>query len=192
MVDVLVNSSWLGPLLWSALYISDNLLTVACARMYQAQDIVVFEGSYEITPLFQADVNALRRVSPRFWIALLASTGYLVVVQRIADATVVLEDLYAAVLGAMLLIQVTVHHRHLRNWFLFRNGAGVVRGRVVYPRGLLLRMSAFELALFAGLYLALFLATGSVFILGGVLACAVLSLNHYRLASHHQSVPKAA
>ena len=46
----------------------------------------------------------------------------------------------------------------------------------------MLTMSAFELLLFAGLYAGLFLVTGSVFILGGCLACGVLSLNHYQLA----------
>jgi len=83
MVDALLDSVWLGPSLWAALYASDYFLTIACARMYQAQDKIVFEGSYEITPLFQADVNALRRLSPRFVIALLATTVYVFVVQRI-------------------------------------------------------------------------------------------------------------
>jgi hypothetical protein len=183
MVDALFDSPWLGPLLWVALYISDYLMTLTCARMYQAQQTIVFEGSYEITPLFQADVNALRRVSPRFLIALLFSTGYLVVVQR-TSSVVGSASLYTGVLGAMLLLQSAVHMRHFRNWFLFRNGKAV-QGRLSYPRVLLLRMSAFELLGFAALYLALFLATASIFILGGVLACGALSLNHYRLARRH-------
>jgi hypothetical protein len=74
--------------------------------------------------------------------------------------------------------------RHLRNGFLFRT-AKAVQGRLSYPRVLLLRASAFELLVFSGLYLALFLVTASTFILGGALACGVLSLNHYRLAQRH-------
>jgi hypothetical protein len=58
-----------------ALYVSDYLLTIASVRLYQAPDKVVFEGSYEITPLFQNDVNALRRISPRLLLALAGSTG---------------------------------------------------------------------------------------------------------------------
>ncbi len=180
------SSVWLGPLLWMALYASDYFLTIACARMYQAQDKVVFEGSYEITPLFQADVNALRRLSPRFVVALLASTGYVAVVQRIAGS---MPWLYLSVLGAMVLTELTIHIRHFRNWFLFRNGTSLIQGRLAYPRGLMLRMSAFELLMFAGLYLILFLATGSLFVLGGAVATGVLSLGHYRFARRHGTTP---
>src|SRR5262245_6561070 len=184
MVDVLLDSVWLGPSLWVALYASDYFLTIACARRYQAQDKIVFEGSYEITPLFQADVNALRRLSPRFVIALLATTGYVFVVQRIDGPS---SGLYLGVLGAMVITELTVHIRHLRNWFMFRNGLSQIEGRLTYPRGVLLRMSAFELLLFAGLYFVLFLATGSLFILGGAVATGAVSLSHYRLARRHDA-----
>ena len=60
------------------------------------------------------------------------------------------------------------------------------------PRGLLLRTSAFELLLFAGLYFVLFLATGSLFILGGMVATGALSLSHYRLARRHDARPSVA
>src|SRR5262245_18266760 len=144
MVDVLLDSAWLGPLLWMALYASDYFLTIACARMYQAQDKIVFEGSYEITPLFQDDVNALRRLSPRFVVASLATTGYVVLLQRIDGRS---SGLYLFALGAMVLTELTVHILHLRNWFMFRNALSHIQGRLAYPRGLLLRMSAFELLL---------------------------------------------
>jgi len=186
MVDVLLDSVWLGPSLWVALYASDYFLTIACARMYQAQDKIVFEGSYEITPLFQADVNALRRLSPRFVIALFATTGYVFVVQRIGGPS---SGLYLGVLGALVITELTVHIRHLRNWFTFTNGLSQIEGRLAYPRGLLLRTSAFELLLFAALYFVLFLATGSLFILGGMVATGALSLSHYRLARRHDARP---
>jgi hypothetical protein len=77
LLDALVESAWAGPLLWAALYVSDYALTIASARLYSRQDKIVFEGSFEITPQFQADVNALRRVSPRFCAILVVSTAYL-------------------------------------------------------------------------------------------------------------------
>ena len=190
MVDVLLDSVWLGPSLWAALYVSDYFLTITCARMYQAQDKIVFEGSYEITPLFQADVNALRRLSPRFLVALPATTGYVFLVHRIAGPS---SGLYLGVLGAMVLTELTVHIRHLRNWFLFRKGISSIQGRLAYPRSFLLRMSAVEIFLFAGLYLVLFLMTESPFVLGGAIAAAALSLSHYRLARRHDATrPMAA
>lgn len=185
MSDFLLNGAWTGPLLWAALYVSDYFLTIACARSYQAQDKIVIEGSYEITPLFQADVNALRLVSPRFIVALLASTGYLVLVRSFTEAS--FSNLYVGVLGAMILIQATVHMRHLRNWFLFKKSIGFIRGRLEYPRGIAIRVSALELLLFSGLYAFLFLATESTFVLGGAIACGVLSMNHYRLARRHDA-----
>jgi hypothetical protein len=185
MLDALLESWWIGPALWAALYISDNLLTVACARIYHGQDTIVFEGSYEITPFYQADVNAQRRLSLRFWIALLGITGYLILVQTLAGEAPVFAYLYAGALGALILIQVTIHVRHLRNWFLFKNGLALIQGRLVYARQLLLRMSAFELILFSGVYLVLAVLTESLFVLGGSLGCGVLAVSHYQLARQH-------
>lgn len=176
----LLVTAWLGPTLWAAVYVSDYVLTVICARLYRAQDHVVFEGSYEITPFFQADIDSLRMFSPRFVGALMVTTGYVWLVRRLTIS--VGQALYLVVLGAMLLIQATVHIRHLRNWFLFSKGAGLIHGRLTYPRRFLLTVSAFELTLFAGLYLGLYLVTSSGFVLGGGLACGIVAINHYRLA----------
>ena len=188
MFDILLDSPWAGPLLWAAIYISDYCFTIACARLYRAQDKVVLEGSFEITPLFQADVNALRRFSPRFLLILFASTGYLFFVRWISGPSSGLRDLYLFVLGVMFLLEATVHMRHLRNWFLFKHALPMIQGRVEYPRGIMLKMSAFEVLTFSGLYVALFLATGSVFFLGGALACCVISAKHYRLARRHAAL----
>jgi hypothetical protein len=176
-----------------ALYISDYSFTIACARLYCAQDKIVFEGSFEITPLFQADVNALRRVSPRFCVALVATAAYLFLMRWIAGPSTGLQDLYRLVLGAMILMEATIHSRHLRNWFLYKKAIPLIQGRLEYPRGIMLQMSAFEVLIFSGLYLALFLVTGSMFILGGAITCCALSIKHYLLARRHNAgMPKAA
>src|SRR5258708_24418110 len=47
-------------ILWGLLYVSDYALTITCARLYGRQKTIVFEGSYEITPFFQRDINSLR------------------------------------------------------------------------------------------------------------------------------------
>src|SRR5215831_17875565 len=82
--ETFLETWWLGPLVWVVLYVSDYSLTIASARLYRAQDKIVLEGSYEITPMFQADVDALRRVSPRFVIILIVSTVYLCLVQALS------------------------------------------------------------------------------------------------------------
>jgi len=155
--------------------------------MYQAQTTLVFEGSYEITPIYQADVNALRRISPRFAAILVASTAYVWWLAGLR-ASSEMRDLIAVAIGALVLIQLTVHLRHLRNWFMFRTlQRGGVTGHIEYPRAGMLRASAFELLSFTGLYACLFLVTHDLFVLGGAIACAVLAASHYRLARRHES-----
>jgi len=73
----LFNHFWPGMLVWTLLYISDYALTITCARLYRSQETVIIEGSYEITPFFQRDINSLRVVSPRFVFALLLTLGML-------------------------------------------------------------------------------------------------------------------
>ncbi len=179
---------WFGPAVWAVLYVSDYASTIACARLYRAQDKVVFEGSYEITPIFQADVDALRRVSPRFVGFLLGSTAYLSWLSY-ATAKWGLRDAYWLVLGALVLLEMTIHLRHVRNWYLFSrlSAPGGPQGRIEYPRAGMLRASAVEFLSFTVLYACLSLATGSVFILGGVLTCGSSSIGHYRLARRHEA-----
>jgi hypothetical protein len=60
---------WPGLLLWAAVYSSDYAATILSARLYRAKakEHLVFEGSYEVTPYFQKDVDSLRWVSPAAW-----------------------------------------------------------------------------------------------------------------------------
>ncbi len=81
----------------------------------------------------------------------------------------------------MILTEAAVHMRHLRNWFLFKRAVPLIQGRLEYPRGTMLRMSAFEMLAFSVLYSALYLVTESMFLLGGAITCFVLSIKHYQL-----------
>ena len=59
--ELFLDRLWPGLLAWTVLYISDYSLTIMCARLYQAgaNQKMAFEGSYEITPYYQRDINAL-------------------------------------------------------------------------------------------------------------------------------------
>jgi hypothetical protein len=187
-MNFLTETLWLAPILWMIVYTSDYFLTIACARLYKAQDKIVFEGSFEINPLYQADVNALRLVSPRFFVFLLASTGYLIIMRFLAGASGELMGFYEFVIGVMMLAEITVHLRHLRNWFLFKKAIALVQGHIEYPRGIMLRGSAFEFAVFGVVYAIFFALSSYLFFLGGVLACGALSINNYRLAKKHERI----
>ena len=93
----------------------------------------------------------------------------------------------------MILAEATIHMRHLRNWFLFKKVIPIIQGRLEYPRGILLQMSAYEILIFSVLYAALFLVTESMFLLGGTIACCSLSIRHYWLARRYKAaLSKAA
>src|SRR6266446_1861735 len=81
MPEFFVQNWWAGLSVWIVLFVSDYMLTLVCARLYQkgVRDKIVFEGSYELTPYFQRDIDALRRVSPRFVWALVAMSVVLFV-----------------------------------------------------------------------------------------------------------------
>ena len=186
MIDALYVSPWPGILVCSILFISDHSLTLACARMYQAgvRQHFVIEGSYELTPFHQGDIDALRRFSPRFLLALLLPCAALPLVWLVGNADTTSLPMYELALGAIILLQLTVHVRHLRNYFLFRAmiaGEGIA-GRIEYARRTILTQSAVELFAFAALYGAVFVLTRSWFVLGGALGCSVVGVQHRQLA----------
>lgn len=184
---------WPGALLWAILCISDYMWTIICARLYKAQSVLVFEGSYELTPAFQKDIDMLRRVSPRFIIALVPSTVFLCLLWQISTQ---LQDwrYYVYTIGALILLQLAIHIRHLRNWFLFRYGFGPqgMKGHIEYPRELVLRMSALEILLFAVVFLILYALSANLLFLGGATSCAVTAFKHYRLARKHKMLKASA
>jgi hypothetical protein len=176
---------WPGLAIWTALYISDYTLTVVCARMYRAgvNEKIVLEGSIELTPPFEKDIDSLRTVSPHFVRGLAMVLGILVALWFLADAFELLE-LYSFVLGVLILAQLAVHHRHVQNYSLFRAimGAGGLSGRIEYSRPLMLRQSSTAFLSFAGLYAIVFLFTESWFVLGGTFGCLSIALRHLWLA----------
>lgn len=176
------ESLWPGLAFWGVLYISDYYLTLICAHRYQrgVREKIEFEGSYEITPYFQADIDSLRAISPRFIAALLWTEVWLAATWWFSLQSTI--ALYQMVFGAMVSVELAVHIRHFRNLFLFRAiaGSGLAKGRIQYSRTLSLRMSAVELYGFSALFLAISFFTQSWFTVGGTLSCFVTATKHLR------------
>jgi len=194
-VHFFVSTPWPGLLLWCALYVSDYWFTLTCARLYRrgASEHFVFEGSFEITPFYQRDIDALRAWSPRFLTMLSVSVLFLWTVWSWSTSDFD-SGLYLIVLGSLLLTELVVHIRHVRNWYLFRTIVRLrgIRGRIEYPRRVMLAMSSLEILSFAGLFTVIFVFTGSPFVLGGALSCGVLAIKHLRLARRHIPAPSQA
>ncbi|MGC1485824.1 MAG: hypothetical protein WA789_18675 [Candidatus Acidiferrum sp.] len=190
----LFSSLWPGLLIWLLLYVSDYALTIVCARLYRSgvNEKLVIEGSFELNPYFQRDIDALKVISPRF-LAMLLITGLLLTLMWIMDSQST-PEFYEFVLGAMVLLEVAVHVRHIRNFFTFRmiGKSDCVRGRIEYSRPFSLRVSSTELFAFSGLFLILFAFTPSWFVLGGAASCALAAIKHRRLAKRVPSKAPAA
>ena len=194
MPNFLFEHAWPGMVLWGLLYISDYALTITCARLYGRQETIVFEGSYEITPFFQRDINSLRAVSPRFVFILLLTLGSLGLLWILNESSPA-PELWQFALGALIGVQLAVHMRHFHNLVLFRsiNNTDLIRGRIEYSRPVALRASSWECFAFSGFYLMLFAFTGSWFILGGVATCFSLGVKHRRFAAKlHTNLVRAS
>jgi hypothetical protein len=153
---------------------------------------LVLEGSYEITPFFQRDIDSLRRISPRFLVMLFVTSGLLATVWFLSAQST--PELYMFASGSLIMLELTVHIRHLRNFFMFRamSGSDCVRGRIEYSRPFILRMSSDELFIFSAMFLLLFVFTQSWFVLGGAATCLSTAIKHRRLAQQASSKGVAA
>ncbi len=101
---------------------------------------------------------------------------------------------YAFVLGMVILVELAIHVRHIRNLVLFTTGFGPggVEGQMHYPRRLMLRSSATEFFAFAALFGVAFVITGSSFLLGGVTSAAALGIKHLRMSNSQVAPMKRA
>jgi hypothetical protein len=185
MIEFFWATPWPGLLVWAALYVSDYYLTIACARMYQkgAREVIRFEGSYEITPYFQKDVDRLGLFSTRFLLAFVTASIVLIIVWWLTRL-LPWPSAYAFLLGSMIGQELAIHVRHVRNFALFKAtlaGAGV-NGRIEYARRTMLRLSATEFLAFSGLFATCTLVTGSAFVLGSTVGCLSIAVNHWKLA----------
>lgn len=172
-----------GLLTWAAVYLLDYARTLAGARLYQAagRRVLEFEGSYELTPQFQEDVDNLRPISLRFVLALIVSEGLLLAVWVLAVRMLGWWQVYEGILGVMLLLEATIHLRHTRNIQLFRylrRHPSAIEGHVRYRRTLTLWNSVWELVAMAALLALLALLLGSWFLGGGAVGVTALAARH--------------
>jgi hypothetical protein len=193
-LSILFTSLWPGLVIWSVLYVSDYAFTITCARLYRSgiNEIFVFEGSFELTPYYQRDIDSLKIISPRF-VAMLFISGLLLAwIWFLASQSA--QEFYVFMLGFMVLLELAIHVRHVRNLFSFRmlGEPGSVQGRIEYSRLFILRSSSVELFAFSGLFLLLSAFTQSWFVFGGATSCALTALKHRQLARRLPSKTPAA
>jgi hypothetical protein len=184
MREVFLHSPWPGTVAWAILYISDFVLTITCARLYRRNIAgkIVFEGSFELNPVFQGDVDSMKFFSPRFLLTLVLTSTLTAIYWTLCLPSS--HDVYSFLLGAAICLELAIHVRHLQNLFLFSSTltAEQLRGRIEYARPLMLRMSSMQALGFAILFAVVFAFTASWFAAGGIFSCLSMSGKHWYLA----------
>lgn len=186
LLDYLIYHPWLSLAVWAVIYTSDYTLTIIGARLYQQiTPTFQIEGSYELTPVFQKDIDRLRVISPRFIIFLCVYTFTLWMAHM---AFVTSEDkipiAYEIWLGYLYLMEVLVHLRHFRNivsFSLYKRPEGIERS-IKIAKWLSYTASAWELGSFSVLFGLSFLFTGRWFFVGGVVSTLLIAYKHLQLA----------
>ncbi len=180
------NNLWLTILIWGLVYIGDYFLTLRGARLYKefGKEYFTYDGSYELTPVFQKDIDSLNPFSLRFLAFLVTSCGLNFLLWYLSVSSLRSPDLFSFAMGALLLRSAAVYIRHARSLTLFSQlrHKGAVTGRVNYTRWFTYRLSAHEMLSFSGLYLAIYILSHAWFFLGGALACLVLGIQHWRMS----------
>jgi hypothetical protein len=151
----LATNPWYGMFLWMILYTSDYYLTLYCARGFRETGHFQFDGSFELTPQYQKDIDHLQPISRLHMILLLAYSLLILVVWWITRLSICLEWTYPLYLGMFLLLEVAVHLRRLRNVALIREvkkhgGAIMCYGTGFKPNRLAKRVKATEPAAVLG------------------------------------------
>ena len=169
-------------LIWILVYCLDYFLTILGARWYAqgVNQFIDYEGSYELTPAFQQDVDRQRWFSLRFLFYIVLSVIILAVFWSLDAWLLQGSGLFPLLIGALFLREAAILQRHLRSLFTYfavRNANGL-EGRLVYRRWLILQSSGAELLIAALLFFFLFALYGSWFLLGGILACLVTGIQH--------------
>jgi len=176
----LISSPWYGVIFWVILYISDYYLTIYSARGFREIGHFQFEGSMELTPQFQNDVDNLRPVSRRHILILFITSFMIFALWWMTHISYLVEWTYPLFLGIFLLLEVAVHFRHLRNIAIIREirKNGGVEGKITYKQWFSYRNSANELYITGTFFLLVALLTYSLFFFGGALACYGTALRH--------------
>ena len=180
-----------GVILWIILYISDYYLTLYSARGFREIGYFQFEGSFELTPLYQRDIDALKPVSKRHIVLLVLYSLLIAFIWWFTKRLIFFPWTYLLYLGMFLLLEVAVHLRHLRNISLIREirKNGGVDGEIRYRKWFSYRISASEFYLYAVLFLIFAILAYSPFFLGGAIMCFATGIRHNRLAKKAKSSP---
>jgi hypothetical protein len=169
-------------------FFADYTLTHVGARANElVRDRWRVEGSYEMNPTWERQIDSRRWFSPRVVLTPLAIALVLVTIRVLAEVVDVYADpaYFGAAVGVMLLIQAPILLLHGMNLQTFRLllDPTAATGGIVYRRWFVYRQSVVYVLGFSVLWLVLWLPSQQAFFLGGAASCAVFARSFWRLAA---------
>jgi hypothetical protein len=170
--------------LWFLMYISDYYLTLYIARGISEIGHIHYQGSLELTPQYQNDIDSRKKISSRHISLLIAYTLLIGLLWWVFVKWFGNVWFYSFYIGMFLLLEVAVHVRHFRNIHMIRTvkKEGGIEGDLRYSRHYMYKASAFDLYLMAAIFAIAFAVTFSPFFGGGAAMCFGTGLKHNRLA----------
>lgn len=179
----LLNHPWLVASIWLVLYSSDYYLTLYGAKLAAAQTVFQSDGSYELTPAYQKDIDSGNRKSVVFFRSLFVGALILLVPPLVAPDCH--GWLYGLLVGYCVFVELVVHLRHFYSILTYRSVIGkapLYSGRVFSTRRGTYQRSAQDLLGLGVLTLVCFSLTGSFVLLGGGLRVVREAFRHWRLS----------
>jgi hypothetical protein len=142
------------------------------------------EGSYEMNPTWEHEVDAGRRLSWRFVGVIAVLLAALLVGRYLPGLAELDPALFGFAIGAVTLIQAPIFMVHAANLQTFRALADptAVSGRILFHRPFMYGQSGWHFGRYAVLWLILWVPSQQAFFLGGALGCLILARRMFGLA----------
>jgi hypothetical protein len=194
---VLYDWAPLVALVAVGLFVVDWTLThVGAAASKRVAERWAVEGSYELNPTWQAEIDAGRRFTWRMVGVAVALAALLLAMRYVVELGELDAAIFAVAAGAVLLLQAPTIMVHANNLQTFRDLADptAITGSVRLSRWLVLRQAAGYLVRFAALWLVLWVPSQQAFFLGGALSCLLFARRLAMLpgAARRSAAPAAA
>jgi hypothetical protein len=179
MIDrVVYDWAPLVALVAVATFVLDWSLThIGAAASVKVRDRWAAEGSYELNPTWQSEIDAGRRFTWRMVGVAVALAALLLAMRYVVELGELDAAIFAVAAGAVLLLQAPTIMVHANNLQTFRDLADptAITGSVRFSRWLVLRQAAWYLVRFAALWLVLWVPSQQAFFLGGALSCLLFA-----------------
>ena len=172
---LLIGNVWFAIALGVIAYTANYYLALKEIYLYHAgaKDYIAFQGIYDLKTSLPGLAAKRRRINAQllagvFICAIGTGVTWIICIQQYSR-----PDVFSALMGGLILLEVARIMRRVRNMVLFHyapNGKAL-KGKVEYSPRMAHTLFYVEMYCFAALYMLILFITGSWFFLGGAATC---------------------